>query len=271
MASLWWAIALGTLWALAVGWALGRWLHRGHAARMGVGVREQRATSYFAAAMGGASEMTLLAEREGARTDLVAGAHSLRLAMVTLLIPFALTLSGLHGADLTPPGPREVHWAGLAVLALATGAGAWAMDRLGRANPWFIGALLVAMGTAMAGLNLSAIPAPMVNAAQLFIGVSLGVRFESGFIRTAPRWLASVAVGTLGMIGACALFAWGLSWATGLPLATMVLGTSPGGIAEMTITARVLALGVPVVTAFQVSRLVAVLVLVGPIYRRLYG
>jgi uncharacterized membrane protein AbrB (regulator of aidB expression) len=47
-----------------------------------------------------------------------------------------------------------------------------------------------------------------------------------------------------------------------------VLGTSPGGIAEMAITAKVLQPGVPVVTAFQVCRLVAVLMLVAPIYRR---
>ena len=45
---------------------------------------EQRATTYFAGAIGGASEMTLLAEREGGRTDLVAAAHSLRLLIVTL-------------------------------------------------------------------------------------------------------------------------------------------------------------------------------------------
>jgi uncharacterized membrane protein AbrB (regulator of aidB expression) len=45
------------------------------------------------------------------------------------------------------------------------------------------------------------------------------------------------------------------------------LGTSPGGIAEMAITAKVLQLGVPVVTAFQVCRLVAVLMLVGPLFQ----
>ncbi len=49
--------------------------------------------------------------------------------------------------------------------------------------------------------------------------------------------------------------------------ATLILGTSPGGIAEMAITAKVLQLGVPVVTAFQVCRLVAVLILVGPIFQ----
>jgi uncharacterized membrane protein AbrB (regulator of aidB expression) len=51
----------------------------------------------------------------------------------------------------------------------------------------------------------------------------------------------------------------------------MVLGTAPGGITEMAITAKVLQLGVPVVTAFQVCRLVAVLVLAGPIFDWLDG
>jgi uncharacterized membrane protein AbrB (regulator of aidB expression) len=49
--------------------------------------------------------------------------------------------------------------------------------------------------------------------------------------------------------------------------ATVLLGTSPGGITEMCITAKVLQLGVPVVTAFHVTRYVAVLVLTTPLYR----
>eukprot|EP01034_Spumella_vulgaris_P030475 gene30475-37695_t len=50
------------------------------------------------------------------------------------------------------------------------------------------------------------------------------------------------------VMGAVLLIADLLAWGTGLPWATMVLGTSPGGIAEMSITAKVLQLGVPVVT-----------------------
>lgn len=267
VASLWWAISLAIVWALGLGWAFGRWLHRNHAQRLGTTDREQRATSYFAGAIGGASEMTLLAEREGGRTDLVAAAHSLRLLIVTLVVPFAFSLAGLHGLDPTLPGPRVVSWPGLSALVVASVAGAWLMQRAGRANPWFIGALLVAMGFTMAGIELSAMPQWLTNAAQLLIGISLGVRFSAEFVRTAPRWLASVAIGTLAMIGLCALAAVLLSWGTGLHWATLILGTSPGGIAEMAITAKALQLGVPVVTAFQVCRLVAVLVLVEPLYR----
>lgn len=272
IAGLWWAIVLGIAWALWLGWLFGAWLYRIHAPRMhGVPASMLRATSYFSGAIGAASEMTLIAEREQARTDLVAASHSLRLVIVTVAIPFALQWSGLQGlGGLPPPTARVVSGPGLALLAVLTGAGALAMDRLGRANPWFMGALVVSMGLTVAGQALSAVPQAFVNAAQLVIGVSLGVRFRREFLHTAPRWLGSVAFGTVVLMLLCALFALVLAWATGLPWVTLLLGTSPGGITEMAITAKVLQLGVPVVTAFQVCRLIAVLLLVEPLYRRIY-
>ncbi len=272
VAGIWWAILLGIVWSLVLGMLFGQWLYRLHAHRLPqVPEARMRATTFFAGAIGGASEMTQLAERENARADLVAAAHSLRLLVVTLTVPFAFTWSGLHGLDFSPPVMREVRWEGLLVLALATGAGAWVLSRLGRNNPWFLGALIVSMGITMAGISLTALPAWLSNAAQLVIGVSLGVRFTAEFVHTAPRWLATVAVGTVVMIVLCAGFAWLLYWGTGIHPATLVLGTSPGGIAEMAITAKVLQLGVPVVTAFQVCRLIAVLILVDPAYRLIYA
>lgn len=92
VAGLWWAIVLGIVWALALGWAFGKWLDSGHASRIGGSRNQQRATRYYAGAIGGASEMTLLAEREGGRADLVAAAHSLRLLIVNVIVPFAFTL-----------------------------------------------------------------------------------------------------------------------------------------------------------------------------------
>ena len=272
VAGLWWAIALAIVWALATGCGFGLCLERLQRHRMPhVPTDSMRATAYFAGAIGGASEMTLMAERAGARTDLVAAAHSLRLMIVTLAIPFAMQWSGLHGLDIQPPTVRVVNLPGLALLALATGAGGLLMRAAGRTNPWFLGPLLVAMGFTIAGIPLSAVPTWLSNAAQLVIAVSLGVRFSREFIHTAPLWLGAVAAGTLGLIVLCGCVGWALSWATGLHPATMILGTSPGGIAEMSITAKVLQLGVPVVTAFQVCRLVAVLLLVGPMYGWIYG
>lgn len=268
---LWWAIALGIVWALGLGWAFGLWLQRRHQGDLAhLGAHRLRATSYFASAIGGASEMTLLSERVGARTDLVAAAHSLRLVMVVISVPFAMQWAQSHWDLQVDPGlssvGRAAQWPGLLWLSLATLAGALLMVRLRRANPWFMGALTATMVLSLSDIFWSAIPTPMSNAAQLFIGVSLGVRFQKEFLHTAPRWLASVGMGTAVMLLISALFGWAIAELVGQHPATLILGTSPGGIAEMAITAKVLQLGVPVVTAFQVCRLVAVLVLVAPLF-----
>ena len=123
------------------------------------------------------------------------------------------------------------------------------------------------MGLTLSGVEWSAVPNGLSNAAQLVIGISLGVRFRREFIHTAPQWLLSAAGGTFVMMALSLGFGLLMAWLTGLHPATMILGTAPGGIAEMAITAKVLQLGVPVVTAFQVCRLVAVLLMVGPLFQ----
>jgi len=256
------AIALGVAWALLLGhgfYRFLRWLEPGPTL--------QPASAYFAAAIGGASEMALLAERAHAQVDRVAAAHSLRVLIVVVLIPFAYQALGVHGADVAAKATATVQPAGLAALLAATAAGGALMQRLRVPNPWVLGALAVCMVLTGSGIGWSAMPRPLASAAQLAIAVMLGVRFTPASLRAAPRWLGAVAAGTLGMIVLSAGFAALLAWGWGLHPATALLATSPGGMAEMAITASVLGLGVPVVTAFHVVRYAAVLVLTGPLWR----
>jgi membrane AbrB-like protein len=262
------AIVLGIVWALLLGLAFGAFLRRANPqAGVATRLRIDPATVFFASAIGGASEMSLLAECRGARVDLVVAAHSTRVLLVVLLIPFGFQWAGIQGLDATLTPTQDVRPLALVLLLALTLAGSLVMAAWRRPNPWMLGALAVAFALTAAGVELSAPPRPLTNAAQLLIAISLGTRFTPQFIRAAPHWVATVALGTLVMIAACAGFAWLLAWGTGLHSATLLLGTSPGGIAEMCITAKVLQLGVPIVTAFHVTRLAAVLLLAD----RLYG
>jgi uncharacterized protein len=257
------AIVVGIAWALALGVAFGLVLARMNRQIPGL----DSATTYFASAIGGASEMAMLAERHGGRVDLVASAHSVRILMVVLVIPFGFQALGLRGLDPFVPGPTQVHLPGLLLLIALTCSAAWVLQRLGKPTPWVLGSLAVAAALTASGIELSALPTWMTNLGQLFIGVALGTRFSPAFIHTAPRWLATVAAGTLTMIVLCGGFAWVLAQWVDLHPATVMLGTSPGGIAEMCITAKVLQLGVPIVTAFHVTRMAAVVLLAGSLYR----
>jgi membrane AbrB-like protein len=261
------AIVAGSAWALLLGYVGYRWLWWAARRDDGTGGGPNRVTAFYAAAIGGASEMAVMAERDGGRVDLVAAAHSLRVLIVVVVIPFALQALAVHGLDSTPPGVQEVRLPGLALLLTATLLGVAVAARLNLPNPFVLGALVVTLAITAAGQQWSALPRWVVNLGQLFIGIALGTRFSRDFVRAAPRWLMAVAAGTLAMIVLSAAFGAALARVALLHPATAVLATTPGGIAEMAITAKVLQLGVPIVTAFHVVRYVVVLVATGPFYR----
>jgi len=255
----WWPLLVaGALFSIAAGYGGGLAL-----ARL---ARIDRTTAVFASVPGGASEMAVLGERFGARVDRVAAAQSLRILVVVIVVPFAYTLLGAHGGDRYTPGTAAFDGAGFALLMLATLAGAAVAQWLRVPNAFILGSLAVAIPLTAAGAHLSAMPAPISNAGQCLLGCVLGSRFQQDFVQGAPRFIGAVVATVLAAIGAAALFGGVLAWISGLSAYTLALGLAPGGIAEMCITAKVLQLGVPLVTAFHVTRVVALLLFTAPLF-----
>ena len=154
-------VLAGLLWSLAVGLSLA-WALRRYAGLDG-------ATAFFAGAIGGASEMALQGERHGARVDMIAAAHSLRILLVVSVVPFAFQWLDVHGSD---PAQRTVMavnwWPGFALLVACTVAGALMLRLLKAPNPWMIGPLVVSVGLSAGGIVLSAVPGWVVSAGQVF-------------------------------------------------------------------------------------------------------
>jgi uncharacterized protein len=224
-------------------------------------------TALFASVPGGAAEMTVLGERFGARVDRVVVGQSLRVMIIVVVVPFGFTSLGIHGIDPYLPGVLEVKALGLlALLAMAVLSGGLLMW-LGVPNAWMLGPLAVTVGLTVAEVGLSAIPVWLSNAAQVLLGCALGSGFERESLRTAPKFIAMVCVSVVLVVLASALFAWGAALVATVPIATMVLATVPGGMAEMCITAKVLQLGVPLVTAAHVTRVIILVTLTAPSFR----
>jgi membrane AbrB-like protein len=249
------AAALAVLLAYASGWFLMR----------SAGL--DATTALFASVPGGAAEMTILGERFGARSDRVVLAQALRVFTVVLVVPFAFTALGLHGTDPYRPAQSAVDGPGLIALVATALAAGGALAKLRVPNAWMLGPLSATVALTLSGVNLSAIPVWLSNAAQLLIGCSLGSSFERESLRTSPRFIGVVCLSVALAMLASGLCAWGLALLGSVPVATMVLATAPGGMAEMCVTAKVLQLGVPLVTAAHVTRVIILVTTTAPTFK----
>jgi len=257
--SYWPLLLLAGLFAVALGACAG-WI-LSHAAGI------DRTTAFFASVAGGAAEMTLLGERYGARPDHVALAQSLRILAVVIVVPFALTYSGAHGSEIFQATALPVSWGNLVLLLGIAALAAFALNATGMPNAFMFGPLAVVIALTIGEVHFSSMPTPLSNTAQVLLGCALGARFQRRSLQSAPRFLGGVLLSVAIAMAVAAAFAAVLAWLSGLPIASLILATAPGGIAEMCITAKVLQLGVPLVTAAHVTRVAVLITTTGPTYR----
>ena len=215
-------------------------------------------STFFASIPGGAMAMAVLADRYGAQIAPVAVAHSLRVSVVVILIPLALTYGGL---PLETSAYRPTVPLNLSILAIWL-AISWLLGEISEKFSFHNGCLLVPIffGAAltMGGVQLSAVPHGLTDFAQLMFGLVLGARYERAFFARYRLFIPFALLNSFFILIASVAAGAALAWVFGLPVATMIIATSPGGLAEMTITAQALQISVPHVVAFHLFRVVVV-------------
>ena len=215
-------------------------------------------STFFASIPGGAMAMAVLAERYGAQIAPVAVAHSLRVSIVVILIPLAVTYGGfpLEAAAYRPDVPLNIS---ILVPWLAFGFVLGEVsERLGLQNGYLLMPIFFGAALTMSGIQLSAVPHWMADLAQLMFGLVLGARYERAFFARYKLFIPFALLNSFFIVIASVAAGVALAWAFGLPIATMIIATSPGGLAEMTITAQALQISVPLVIAFHLFRVVIV-------------
>ena len=226
-----------------------------------------RTTAFFGSMPGGAAEMAMMGERYGAKPDRVALAHSMRVILVVTLFPIGITVAGFHATEDYRPVTIAFDWAGLAQLLAIAGTMGLIARRARLPTPFMMGALVTSIGLTVTGHTFSSVPAPFTNAAQVFMGCALGARFDRDFLSAAPAFLKGLVPSVALTLGLALLVGVGLSYGAGVYLGAGLLAAAPGGIAEMSITAKVLRINVAFVTAAHVLRYLIVVLLTVPIYR----
>ncbi len=224
-------------------------------------------TAFFGSVPGGMAEMMTLGDRYNAEPAALALSQTIRVTIVVITIPAALTYWGIAGDEVFRPVIREVDWSLVPVLLGGAGVVAMALNRAGVTNAWMLGPCgFVALLTAFE-IRWTAMPPIFLIAAQALIGASLGERFERQALARAPRVIVGAALTTVVMMAITAGLAMVIAEAADISLSAMVAAAAPGGLAEMTITAQVLGLGVPLVTAYHIVRIIMITVFTLPLFR----
>jgi membrane AbrB-like protein len=215
-------------------------------------------SAFFASIPGGAMAMAVLAERYGAQIAPVAVAHSLRVSIIVITIPFALSYGGIpiEAAAYRPELPLNV-WVLMPWLVLGFAAGEIS-ERLGLQNGYLLAPIFLGAALTLGGFPLSSVPHWMMNCAQLMFGLVLGARYERAFFARYRLFIPFALLNSLIILIASVAVAALLAWSFDLPIATMIVSTAPGGLAEMTMTAQALHISVPLVVAFHLFRVVMV-------------
>ena len=208
-------------------------------------------------------------ERHGARSEFVAFAHSVRMLFTVTLFPIAITFAGFSASDDWVAVSIPFDAPKLAVLLAIGAACGWMARRIGFPTAYMIGSLLATTALTVNGVALSSVPHAFPSAAQVLLGAALGVTFNRAFLVKAPRFAISLLASIAATLASAAFVGWALARLSGVYTGTGLLAAAPGGIAEMSITAQVLHMGVAFVTAAHTVRYIIVVLFTGIVFRLL--
>jgi membrane AbrB-like protein len=231
------------------------------------GFAYNRMTAMLAATPGHLSYVLGLSTDLNADVPRVVIVQSIRVLLLTLLVPVLIALWGAEGtAYLFDHGLMTIPVAIiLFVLALALG---WLFKRLKIPAPLLLGAMAVSAIGHATDVTPGALPRWLTTAAFVVMGSLIGTRFR-GLGRT--EFFGALAAGVVTTIVTCAIAALGAIIAAeivGLPPAALLLAFAPGGVEVMAALAVETGLEPALVAAHHVFRLVLLSVLVPIILAR---
>ena len=228
-------------------------------------------TAFYAAMPGGLQDMLLFGEEAGGDVRALSLIHATRVLIVVTVLPFAFAY--LYGVDMNQPvgDPfTALPWQELVLLAVAGIAGWRIASFVGLFGASLLGPLFLTAALSLMDVIHHRPPAEAIQAAQFFIGFTVGVKYAGISWRELRVDVTAGVVFTVLSLGVSALFAYFIVQLGWLPFTEAVLAFSPGGQAEMAIVALVAGADAAVVVAHHLVRIVFVIT-GAPLMNRWFG
>lgn len=213
---------------------------------------------------GGITLMMLLTE-ENKRTNpnVVMVMQVIRLLGVVISVPFLaiLFLDAHLGDSYGAVNNGGYHW--LLFIPLAV-LGNFIAKKIHLPTPMFLGTIILTAVFAVTAGQLQPVPNVLMAAAQVSIGLYMGMLLDGERIAKTKNILPLTILGTVILVGVSVAVAFVLSERYGFSLITAFLAMAPGGIAEMALAGMSMGEDVTVILAYQLVRVLGINLLVPP-------
>ena len=215
---------------------------------------------------GGFSQMVLLAdEMPWADLTAVTILQTARMLSAVAVIPDADVQAAVAAAPLPP-----AEWPTVGLFALLAVMGMIVAKLLHIPAASLIGPIL-ATGAYLiaAGGTAPAVPRFWLSIAQIGIGTYIGAGIDAARLHDYRDYWGGILEGIVIVLGASMLTALGICQLTGVGITTAFLGCAPGGITEMGVTALAVGANSAMMTAYQMARLLFIMLAYPLIVRRI--
>lgn len=208
-------------------------------------------TAYLASVPGALSMVMAVAANSGGDIRKIAVVQAVRVFALVAVLPLALNLAA--AAPAKPP-VALISAGGLAMLFLAIFAVTYLISLLKFANPMFLGAMITSTVAHVTDLIPGDMPDVLAFSGMFIIGMFCGVRFEG----TTPRELVTILKPAIIVLSIAlvisGLFAAGVHFLTGLPLAAVLVAFAPGGVEAMILMGAAMGLDTLYISTHHVLR-----------------
>lgn len=226
-------------------------------------------TAWYAAMPGGLQDMLVFGEEAGGDIRALSLIHATRVLVIVTVAPLIMTL--YWSVDLSqPPGApiTSVAWDQIALMVAAGFLGWKIAERVGLFGASILGPMILTAALSLTGIIQTRPPAEIIQAAQFFIGIAVGVKYvgitgRELRIDVTAGLLYSLVLAVISLIFLEIVYLLGLA-----PALDAFLAFLPGGQAEMVVIAIIAGADLAYVVSHHILRIVLV-ILLAPIAARL--
>lgn len=229
-------------------------------------------TAWYSAMPGGLQDMLIFGEEAGGDARALSLIHATRVVVLVSCAPVAMQYIWALDLSAAPGRPiSALPYSQIAIMVAAGLVGWKVFERIGLFGASILGPMILSTALSLGGVIESRPPAEIIQAAQFFIGIAVGMKYV-GITRREIRVNVMAGAVYSVLLGAISLGFFALIAMLGLaPALDALLAFLPGGQAEMVVIAIIAGSDLAYVVTHHILRIVMIVLCAPMIGRRILG